>query len=161
MLIACNGGRYMNHMIHATALHVRTSENESFFHSVVLWLPMWAAFSPAGYTHGVRCCALTYNEQHRYKILTTGRVEKQKYHPNGMLRRTQRRSRTNEWRLKAKERCFPAERVSRRVAKKRKKLAARRARRQRHVTHTCSRVCAACACSELRVLPTHRGGQSY
>lgn len=75
--ILCDGwtlGKYMRSMIYATALHLRTSSCESFFHTVDVWRPMWAGFSPRGYLNGVRCSALTHNEQRRSKVLTSGRI---------------------------------------------------------------------------------------
>ena len=97
-------GKYMHSLFYATALHCRTSACESFFHAVDVWLPMWAGFSQKGYELGVNCCFLTHNEQRRTKRLTTGSIVKEKSHPDGILRTSQRRSRTLAWRLTCQER---------------------------------------------------------
>lgn len=123
-------GKYMNAMFYATALHCRTSENESYFHLVDVWLPMWAAFSEAGYQSGVKCCALTFNEQKRTKILTSGHVVKTKTHPDGILQRVQHRARVMEWRLKIMERVFPAHLVASWVKRERAAMQVTRLRRE-------------------------------
>jgi len=144
------GCRYMNHMIYATALHQRTSENESFFHLVDTWLPMWANFSDAGYALGVRACVLTFNEQHRSKMLTVGKIEKTKSHPDGILRRHQQRSILLEWRLRAKERLFPRRLVGAGIIRDRKKMANAVARRTRYVMWFLCACCVLCDGSCLR-----------
>ena len=92
-------GKYMHSLFYATALHCRTSACESFFHAVDIHVPMWAGFSPQGYALGVACCHLTHNEQRRRKHLTTGKIVKTKWHPEGILSSTQHRPKVMLWRL--------------------------------------------------------------
>ena len=124
-------GKYMHSMFWATALHLRTSSCESLFHLLDVWLPMWANFSPRGYTNGARCAALTFNEQHRSKLMTSGRVEKTKTHPDGILRRTQRRARRMEWRLQLLETLFAPKHVRGWVKRERARMVAAQERRKR------------------------------
>ena len=131
-------GKYMNNMIYMTALHQRTSENESLFHLIDVWLPMWAHFTEQGYINGVYASVLTFNEQHRSKNLTVGRIEKTKTHANGIMRYQQHRSKLLEWRLKIKERAFPnptgdfvSPLVTGGVSRDRKKMAQAAARRDK------------------------------
>ena len=92
-------GKYMYSLFYATALHCRTSTCESFFHAVDIHVPMWAGFSEQGYALGVACCHLTHNEQRRHKHLTTGKIVKTKWHPEGILSSTQHRPKVMLWRL--------------------------------------------------------------
>jgi hypothetical protein len=74
-----------------------------------IWLPKWAGFSRWGFLLGRDCCVLTWNENVRYKLLTSGQINKTKQRgERGLLVAQERRCVFMRWRLEALLRLFPS-----------------------------------------------------
>ena len=122
-------GPYMHKMLWATILYVRTCGAESVFHSNAIRRPKHGNWTQQGYELGLDVTVLIQNEQRDHKVLTSGRVVREKWHPEGVLQASQHRDRTQLWVLDAMEVCFPAEHVAGWATRQRVKHAARHARR--------------------------------
>eukprot|EP01052_Picozoa_sp_SAG31_P035874 SAG31_NODE_4388_length_3277_cov_9.846564_4_plen_270_part_00 len=122
-----------------SALYLRTSMCESFFHLLGTWAPKWANFQNKGYELAAKCCFLTFNEHAQHKILTGGCIRTTKTHPDGVLVAFERPFRTLRWRLEVFEKLFPVELVAAPIARARTLLQARRERRAAYVEKVESR----------------------